>query len=127
MKLIIAGSRTITDFKLLEKAVRLSGFKPSVIISGGAKGVDTLGEIYAKNNNIELIQMNAEWSKYGRGAGFIRNENMAKVADSVLVLYTGKTSKGSIHMIKMSKKYKLNLYVYDLSKYENVRIDISEL
>jgi predicted Rossmann fold nucleotide-binding protein DprA/Smf involved in DNA uptake len=54
MKTIIAGSRYIQDYSLLDKVIKKSGFKITEIISGTAKGVDRLGEKYALDNNIPL-------------------------------------------------------------------------
>lgn len=76
MKVIIAGSRSITDFSIVEKAIEESEWKDEIteVVSGTAKGVDKLGERWAMNNNIKITQFPAEWKKYGRNAGPIRNK-----------------------------------------------------
>jgi len=128
MKAIIAGSRTITDYELLKPIIKSIDKPINIIISGGAKGVDMLGERYAKDNNIDLKVMKADWN-VGRHAGFLRNEEMAyeaaKDKDGIcIVIWDGK-SKGSSHMISMAKKYKLELFIFDIN--DNTALDINKL
>jgi len=91
MKTIIAGSREINDFALVEEAIKLSNFKITTVVSGGARGVDSLGEWYANKNNLEIDRYLPEWNKFGRGAGHIRNELMAKNADALVDIWDGKS------------------------------------
>jgi len=86
MKLLIAGSRGITDFDL-------APYIPDgtdTIISGGAKGIDTLAEQYAEQNGLKKIIIKPEYEKYGRAAPIKRNETMVELADAVLVIWDGK-------------------------------------
>lgn len=100
MKLIIAGSRVIKDYELLEKSIEEFNIKfVSEVISGCAKGVDTLGEIWAAKNKVPVSYCPAKWTIYGNVAGHIRNREMAQKADMALVLWDGK-SKGSENMIQ---------------------------
>jgi hypothetical protein len=69
-----------------------------------------LGELYANENNIKIIEFPADWEKFGKKAGYIRNEEMAKYSDSCIVFWDGK-SKGTKHMIELAKKYNLNLKI----------------
>lgn len=89
------------------------------IVSGGAKGADSLGEYFAKFYNIKLKVFNPNWEMYGKMAGFIRNEDMAIYAKSnnggCIVFWNG-VSSGSKQMIKMAMNYKLNCKVV---KYES--------
>ncbi len=112
MKIIIAGSRTIINMNLLIKAIKLSSFEitsTDEIVSGGARGVDTLGEKYAKQNNIKLTIFKPNWDKYGIKGGVIRNTQMSRYADCAIVVHCG--SKGSIDMINKMKKLK-NILIY---------------
>lgn len=118
MRTIIAGSRTIKDFKLLKKVVDLSDFKPSEIISGGAYGVDRLGEDYARLAYIDLVVFHANWHKHGRAAGPIRNERMAQYASSdpskpggLICLWDG-VSRGTKSMIASAVNYKLRIFIW---------------
>jgi hypothetical protein len=111
MKTVIAGSRTIKDQTIVDKVVKSSGFKVSEVICGCAPGVDTLGEIWAKENNISLAYYPADWNTYGKAAGHIRNGQMADNADAVIVIWDGE-SPGSRNMIKQAKKRNLLLFEY---------------
>ncbi len=114
MKTIIAGSRDITNYNVLLKALDESFMKDDIseIVCGKAKGVDTLGERYGKENNIPVIPFPAEWDKYGnKSAGPIRNRQMAEYADRALVIWDGK-SPGSKNMIKTMKQLKKEVFEY---------------
>ena len=111
MRTIIAGSRSITDYSLVELAVELSGILPTVIISGGARGIDSLGERYAKEHNIPLEVYPADWARYGRAAGRRRNAVMAEKAEALIALWDGE-SPGTNNMIKLAEAMKLQVKVY---------------
>lgn len=105
-KVIIAGGREFNDYKLMCKKVDriLSNKNTSEIqiISGNARGADKLGEKYAKDNNISLMCFPANWERYGKRAGYIRNEQMANEADALIAFWDGK-SKGTKHMIDIAR------------------------
>ena len=115
MKILIAGSRTITDMDILLKVIKLSGYKitsSDEIVSGGARGVDTLAEIYAKNNGIPIKIFKPDWDKYGKSAGVIRNYEMAKYCDGAIVIHNG--SNGSLNMIRNLIKFNKNFFEYKI-------------
>ena len=113
MKIVIAGSRTITDINILLKVIKLSGYKiteQDEIVSGGARGVDTLAEIYANDKGIPIKIFKPDWNKYGRSAGVIRNYEMAKYCDIGIVIHSG--SNGSMNMIKNLIKFNKAFFEY---------------
>jgi len=114
MKVIIAGSRSIEDYNLLLEAISKSEFWISEVVCGGARGADLLGERYAKENHIKLEMFLANWDAYGKRAGYLRNEQMAKYADCLIALWDGK-SRGTKHMIDLAKKDGLRVYVHNNS------------
>ncbi len=77
MKAAIVGSRTFNDYGKLQNFINEICEKENIdidtIVSGGAIGADRLGEQYAKNNGIPTVVFLAEWNKYGKRAGIIRN------------------------------------------------------
>lgn len=102
MKLIIAGTRTFDDYGLLCESIdRMNGVEE--IISGGASGADSLGELYAKANELSIKRFPADWNKHGKSAGYIRNKEMAEYATHCIVFWDG-ISKGSKHMIDLAKE-----------------------
>ncbi len=99
MKLLIVGSRSITDFDL-------SPYIPTdvdTIISGGACGIDRLAEQYADCHRLSKCIVRPRYDLYGRAAPLKRNEQMVDMADAVLVVWNG-SSKGTQYTLKYSKK-----------------------
>jgi len=103
MKVIIAGSRTLTLnpgelHAYVLKAGLLSKIKE--VVSGGARGIDKSGEVWVEAFNISKVKViPAKWEEHGRAAGPIRNKEMAKYADALLLIWDGK-SRGSANMKK---------------------------
>lgn len=111
MKVVIAGSRDITDYGILLKAIKECPFEITEVISGRARGVDTLGEKYAEDCSLKLHLFPADWKKYRNAAGPIRNAQMAEVADAVLCVWDG-VSPGTKDMMNQARKRGLPLYVF---------------
>jgi len=110
MKVIIAGSRRITEYSLVDRAVRESGFQITEIFSGGARGVDCLGEEWGKRNGVPVLHFPADWEHYGKRAGYLRNEQMADCAEGLIALWDGQ-SPGTGHMIEIAQKKGLRVFV----------------
>lgn len=112
MKLAIVGSRTFNDYDLLVKFIgkHYDTSEITAIISGAARGADSLGMRYAIDNGYEFIEFPAEWKKYGKRAGFIRNVDIIKNCDECVCFWDGQ-SHGTKHDIelceKMNKPYKV--------------------
>ncbi len=115
MKTIIAGSRTITDYSIVETAIQESGFEITKVISGMAKGVDTLGEQWAHHNNIDIVLCPANWDKFGKSAGYRRNIEMADIAEALIVIIENK-SRGSSHMLQIAKDRGLMIFEKHINK-----------
>jgi len=113
MKVIIAGGRTFNDFDLLCENcdIILSKYTNVEIVSGTANGADKLGEKYAKERNYSIKQFPANWGKFGKSAGYKRNEDMAKYADFLIAFWDNK-SKGTKHMIDLAKKYNVKSIIF---------------
>ena len=113
MKVIIAGSRNFTDYKKLCKICNhiLQDQTDIEIVSGAYyKGADKLGEEYAKETGYKLTKFPADWKRFGRAAGPLRNEQMANYADALIAFWDGK-SKGTKHMIDLAKSRRLNTMI----------------
>ena len=112
--MIIAGGRYFSDYELLkEKCDEFLQDKTGeeiVIISGHALGADSLDERYAQERGFKIETYPADWKKYGRAAGPIRNEQMANIANALIAFWDGK-SKGTKNMINLAKKKGLQVFV----------------
>ena len=119
-KVVIAGSRGFSNYKLLKETCDkyLREKKKThniVIISGHARGADSFGEKYASDEDLDLEIYPADWKKYGKSAGFMRNEQMADIADAVIAFWNGE-SHGTKHMIDIAEEKGLNVKVVNYGK-----------
>lgn len=110
MKVIIAGTRNIEDYKLVVDTITKSGYNITEVVSGCATGVDRLGETWARANNIPIKEMPANWYKYGKAAGPYRNKEMAEYADAAIVIWDGE-SRGTRNMIENMIRKKKPYYI----------------
>lgn len=99
VKLGVIGSRSFQDYPFMAKI--LDWFEISEIISGGAKGADSMAKKYAINNGIKYTEFPAEWDKYGKSAGYRRNEKIVDRADEIIAFWDGQ-SKGTKHSIDLA-------------------------
>lgn len=112
-RVIIAGSRDFQDYPLLVSTMDrlLANVKEDVVVvCGKARGADSLGEQYARERGYQILEYPADWKTYGKAAGCIRNEEMAKNADALVAFWDGK-SCGTENMIQLGYRYKLKVRV----------------
>ena len=88
MKVAVVGSRNV----VVENIEQYLPENITEIISGGAKGVDTYAEVYAKNNNIKITVIKPEYKKYRKGAPLVRNKQIVEMADFVVLIWDGKSN-----------------------------------
>ena len=119
MKVIIAGGRDFNDYDLLCRKADyyLSRQSEIEIVSGTAKGADKLGERYAEERQYPIKRFPADWSMWGKRAGYIRNTDMAEYADALIAFWDGK-SRGSKHMINIATEQNLlvRVIIYQTEK-----------
>jgi hypothetical protein len=118
MKTIIAGSRNITDYSLVREAISRIDWDITEVVSGMAKGVDSMGSFWAMQNNIPVAEYPADWDRHGKKAGVIRNVVMAKHADALIAIWDGK-SRGTGHMISEAKALGLRVAVFLVEELKN--------
>jgi len=114
MKLAIIGSRTFNDYDVLCDNLESMINTTTLVVSGAAKGADSMGERWAKDNGIKTLIFPAEWDKYGKRAGYIRNEDIIKNCEFCVAFWDG-VSKGTMHSVSLCKKYNKP---YKIIKYE---------
>lgn len=116
LRIVVAGSRGFTDYDVLSEImdrVLIKSMRDHVVfISGTAQGADRLGERYARDNDYECERYPADWDRYGRSAGYKRNQKMAKVATH-LVAFWDEQSRGTRHMISIAIEAGLTVRVFN--------------
>lgn len=122
-RIIIAGSRNFNDYELMCKTLDELGIHlintidPIEIVSGHARGADSLGERFAKAYGYPLKIFPADWERYGKIAGPMRNGAMARYAAEadrgMLVAFPIGESRGTRNMIKLAKEYGLEVEVIE--------------
>jgi hypothetical protein len=117
MKVIIAGGRYFDNYELLStKCDKILQNQDDVtIISGGAKGADSLGEKYAKERGYTLEIFPAKWDEHGKKAGIMRNVEMADNANSLIAFWDG-NSRGTKHMVETATNKGLSVRVIKYKK-----------
>ena len=119
MKIGIIGSRTLTENEANYKILRdfLNECAPDYflieeIISGGAKGADSLAERWAHENNISCQIFKPDWNKHGKKAGLLRNHDIVNNSNMIIAFWDGKShgTKYSLNLAKEQKKVTLIYY-----------------
>lgn len=105
MKIAIVGSRNFSDLTKVRDYVNTLP-PDTIVISGGAKGVDTVAETTAKAKGLTTIVYLPEWKKYGRSAGIKRNEDIIHNAEAVIAFWDGNSpgTRNSINQAKENNK-----------------------
>lgn len=115
MKTIIAGSRTINDYNLVKETIKESEFSITKIYSGRAKGVDSLGERYAKEHGIIYEICEPQWHIHGKKAAVLRNSLMAQNADALILIWDGLDGM-SKNMLDNAKREGLTIHEHNEMK-----------
>lgn len=120
LRMVVAGSRTIGHYPIvadiIEDAIDQFGISPSTIISGHARGVDSLAEKWAKQNGVKVELHPADWDRYGKAAGHIRNKEMAKCADCLVAVKDAAAKNiGTGIMIMEARRVGIAGLVYEVS------------
>lgn len=114
MKAAIVGSRDFNDYNMLVEYIYNicieNNYSITEIVSGGARGADKLGELFANNYNLKLTVFKADWNKYGKRAGFVRNVDIIKNCDICFAFWDGE-SHGTKHDIELCKDYNKKCYI----------------
>lgn len=113
MKVAIVGYREFNDYPFLKNKLDELKLNIDTVVSGGAKGVDTLAERYAKEKGYATLIFRPDYLKHGRRAPLIRNTDIVKESD-IVVAFLSKLSRGTYDAINKAKKYRKTLYIIDI-------------
>lgn len=127
---MIVGTRTFDDYdtlkSIMDKMLVNKQEKDIVIVSGGARGADSLAERYAHENGHQLIVFPANWDEEKNRAGYNRNERMheylAKKEDKGVIAFWDGASKGTTHSFQLSKQYHNPMKCYNYKKKVFVKV-----
>ena len=116
MKVIVAGGRDFNDEDyMIESINSLIGTgvipEPFTLICGMAKGADLLAHSILSDNDFPIEEYPADWNKYGKSAGFIRNKEMADAGDCAVIFWDG-LSRGTANMISLMRNRNKPVYVF---------------
>lgn len=124
-KLAVVGSRSFNDYAFMCDI--LQWYEISLIISGGARGADSLVEKYALDHGIPKKVFPAEWDKYGKRAGFLRNEKIVETCDEVVAFMDiNNPTPGTQNTITLAEKAGKPVSVFWPEKTECIDSDEDE-
>lgn len=109
MKIAIVGSRDYPDLEAVRQYVQSLPLD-TVVVSGGASGVDITAEKAAKARGMQTEVYYPDWKQYGKSAGFLRNRLIIEAADKVVAFHVN-NSRGTGHSIALAKRYGKELEV----------------
>lgn len=121
MRVIIAGGREVPidrGVAMVILAIEQSGFTPiTELINGGALGIDAAARTYwhrrfqSVKPEFPLRTFHANWERYGKSAGPIRNREMARNADALIAIWDG-VSRGTSNMIETANDFGLKVHIH---------------
>lgn len=111
-RILVCGGRHFSDYALLEKTINgviaESGREDIEIVSGHCVGADRLGELYAEKHNASIKIFSAEWGKYGKRAGPMRNKQMidyiSGFENKIVIAFVSANTKGTRNTIALAKR-----------------------
>jgi len=101
MTTLVCGSRSIKSYSIVTTAINSAPFSIHSVINGGADGVDSIAEPYAKMHGIEVETIKPDYETYGDRAPLERNKTMVSEADKLIAVWDGE-STGTKHTIEVA-------------------------
>lgn len=113
-RIVVAGSRTFTDYATAKETLLcFLATEPAddiLILSGGCRGADQLGERFAEEQGYALEYFSAQWKLYGKAAGPMRNRRMIDACDAVVCFWDGH-SRGTRSLIRYARTKQKRLLI----------------
>lgn len=110
MKIAVVGSRDYKDLEQVHLVISILP-KDTIIVSGGARGVDTMAKMSANSCDLIYKEFAADWKSFGKKAGFLRNKRIVEFSDRIICFWDGK-SKGTKITIDLAKAANKGLEIY---------------
>ena len=121
MRILFCGDRNWTNYKVICDV--MAEFYPDLVIEGEANGADRISREVAEEFGIQVLRFPADWEKYGRAAGPIRNTQMLNEGnpDMVVAFHDDiMASKGTKNMVNQALQRGLEVRIYTLSGRETI-------
>jgi hypothetical protein len=114
VKVAVLGSRSVRSLAVVASAIQQSGFPVSQVLSGGARGVDSMAVAWAQQRGIPFRVFPAQWQFFGRSAGVIRSRELLRHSQAVVLVWSGcrRCSPGSWH--ELSEAQRIGLPVFEV-------------
>ena len=126
MRVIVCGSRHWTDRKRI--ADRLREFVAhTTIVHGGARGADRIAGEEAKKRGLKVEVHPANWERYGRAAGPIRNHKMAELGADLCIAFLKDNSPGTRNMIEQARKFEIPVEIIQSDKPDPPRVQYKDM
>jgi hypothetical protein len=118
VKVLICGSRDWPDIKAIHDRVRdlIAERGPFEIVHGGARGADSMAGLVAEWCRLPCARYPADWERYGKRAGIIRNLQMLDTNPDLVLAFRVNGSRGTTHMIEAAKKAGVPVEVIAIGK-----------
>src|SRR3990167_3166203 len=113
MRVLISGSREYATSEIVVNRLNQLPKDGLVIIHGSARGVDSIAQLWALENNVTVLPYPADWGKYGKAAGAIRNREMLKENPDLVIAFPCPDSKGTWDMIGAAEEAGFNVEVIE--------------
>lgn len=115
MRVLVCGSRWFTDWELMDAVLSAELHEGDTLIHGAARGADTMAEEWATGQGIEILDFPANWDKYKKAAGPIRNKQMLEEGKpDIVIAFLAKDSRGTKNMIDQATKAGVEIKVINI-------------
>lgn len=114
MKIAIIGSRNLS-LTIDQVYNEVRKFRPTMIVSGGARGIDTIAKSMAYAHNIQMIEFLPNYKEYGKSAPFVRNRQIVENSDVVVGFWDGQ-SKGTKYTLDYARKRGKKVIIFNYNK-----------
>jgi len=117
--IVIAGSRYFEDYntakKFITECIELENINEAItIITGGCRGADSLGEKYAADHTLNFKKIDADWKRFGKSAGPIRNKKLADEGD-IIICFWDQKSRGTKSLIDCALQQNKTVYIMNIN------------
>ena len=111
-KVLVTGDRYWTAKHIIMQVLQAT--KPKIVVEGEQRGADILAKECALALGIKVLKYEANWIKYGKAAGPLRNREMIKENPEIVLAFHDniEKSKGTRNMIMLANNRGVPVHLY---------------